>query len=60
MGLNQRSQARSGKVKPNNYIGGCFKIEAARPEVAEAHRRVCQKSIIWVECNKCRRRVCHN
>ena len=44
MGLNQRSQARSGKVKPNNYIGGCFKIEAARPEGAEAHRRVCQKS----------------
>ena len=54
-GLNQRSQARSGKVKPNNYIGGCFKIEAARPEGAEAHRRLCQKSIIWVECNKCRR-----
>ena len=35
--LNQRSAERSGKVKPNNHIGASAKIEATRPEGAEAH-----------------------
>ena len=46
MGLNQRSQARSGKVKPNNYIGGCFKIEAARPK-GQKHIGECVKSQLY-------------
>ena len=45
-GLNQRSQARSGKVKPNNYIGGCFKIEAARPK-GQKHIGGCVKSQLY-------------
>ena len=34
---------------------GCVKTQFYGLKAPKAHRRACQKSIIWVECNKCRR-----